>query len=62
MRARAAIGLLGILFLSGRATSQTVVQYGVLTDNTQTSGIAAGPDGNVWFTEPGAAKDRRMRR
>lgn len=51
---------LGILLLACLAGAQTVVQYGVLTWNTTAYGIAVGPDGNIWFTEPGAAQLGRI--
>jgi streptogramin lyase len=46
-----AIGL-GLLCLPGSAlAAATITEYTVPTHNRQPLGIAAGPDGNVWFTQ-----------
>ena len=39
-------------------TSGTVTEYPVPTPNSGLGGIAAGPDGALWFTEPNARQDR----
>ncbi len=49
------VGLVPIGGASGTAVS-SITEYPVPTVNANPFGIAAGPDGNLWFTEPGAGK------
>src|SRR5262249_9229459 len=42
---------LGILGAPGRVAAQAITEFPVLTLDSQPSGITAGPDGNLWFTE-----------
>src|SRR5215831_11083766 len=50
--------LSGLLFLAGCGgntplpATPTISEYRVPTPNDALEGITAGPDGNVWFTEP----------
>lgn len=55
--------LLGFLFLSRMQTSaQTITVFQVPTSNSDPSGISAGPDGNLWFTENNVGKIGRLLR
>ncbi len=43
--------LMAVTAGNAAAAAGTVTEFGGLTANNQPAGIAAGPDGNVWFTE-----------
>jgi len=46
--------------LSGRAFSQTIEEFPVPTPGSSPQFIAAGPDGNLWFTESSADRIGRI--
>src|SRR5262245_10407667 len=50
---------LGILF-GGTAGGQTITEFNIPTPATRSHYIAAGPDGNLWFTEYFASKIGRI--
>ena len=55
-----ALGL-GVVGAPGLAAAQVVVtEFPVITSNSQPSGITAGPDGNLWFTEAAAGTIGRI--
>jgi streptogramin lyase len=64
-RRRALVALLPILVctaaaIPARAATPTVTEFPTATTSTGTEGIAAGPDGKLWFTESGASKIARI--
>ena len=48
---RRLLAILPALFFATGAGAQTVTEFTIPTVNSAPNGIAAGPDGNVWFTE-----------
>jgi len=52
------VGLLGVG--APAATAATVTEFGIPTAGAQPIGIAAGPDGGLWFTENSANKIGRV--
>ena len=38
----------------------TITEYTLPTPNSQPNGVAAGPDGSIWITEPNADKIAKM--
>jgi streptogramin lyase len=46
--------------VAARAQAQNVVAYPIPTADGHPSGITAGPDGNIWFTELDASRIGRM--
>jgi streptogramin lyase len=46
--------------LPGLAAAQAITEFPIPTPASQPFGIAAGPDGNLWFTERGADKIGRI--
>jgi virginiamycin B lyase len=57
LRLAAAIGLLG---WSASAGAQSITEYPIPTSASGPNGIAAGPDGALWFTESNANKIGRI--
>ena len=56
---RLAVALAGLA--SGSAAAQPLItEFVIPTGSSQPLGIMAGPDGNLWFTEPGANKIGRI--
>ena len=51
---------LGGLALAGSLAAQTVTEFPIPTSASSPAGIAAGPDGNLWFTEVDANKIGRI--
>ena len=51
--------LWGVAFTPASATG-TITEFTIPTNGSNPFGIAAGPDGNVWFTENGAGKIGRI--
>ena len=49
---RIAAALAGLV-LAGRLAAQTVTEFPIPTSGSVLGEIAAGPDGNLWFTEGG---------
>src|SRR5262249_11945200 len=52
--------VIAALLVAAPAGAVTVTQLRVLADAPQPLGIAAGPDGNVWFTENRGSKVGRV--
>jgi streptogramin lyase len=50
------IGVLTFAAPSALALSGKIREFAVPTAGSSPSGITAGPDGNLWFTEPGGNK------
>ena len=59
LRSRAAVLVLSGLFAAGVAAAQQIVEF-PLTAGSSPAGIAAGPDGNVWFVEEHGDKVGRI--
>jgi streptogramin lyase len=51
---------LGGLVTGATAQPLVVTDFPVLTPNSAPTGITTGPDGNLWFTQPGANKIGRI--
>ena len=51
------VTLLGASF-AGIASGQVITEFPIPTADSQPDGIAAGPDGNLWFTERSRQQDR----
>src|SRR5258705_9559905 len=53
--------LASLCLLSGGAKAQVVTEFSVgITAGAQPAAIAAGPDGNLWFTEQGGNRIGRI--
>jgi streptogramin lyase len=59
-RAAVLLPLIAALFLATPAGAVTITELPLLADAPQPEGIAAGPDGNVWFAENRTAKVARV--
>ena len=57
-----ALGLsaMAVLVLPTLAAAQTITEYAVTTSSSGPFGVAAGPDGNLWFAEIFANKIGRI--
>ncbi|MFY9550232.1 MAG: hypothetical protein WAU32_03710, partial [Thermoanaerobaculia bacterium] len=59
-RSAALILALVVASLTGVARGQVITEFPVPTASSSPSGIAAGPDGNLWFTEKAGNKIGRI--
>jgi streptogramin lyase len=60
-----ALTLIVLLFLTGCGQSQKpvagiITEFAIPTHNSSPAGIAAGPDGSLWFTEADGNKIGRI--
>ena len=51
------IALFGLVFASV-ASGQTFTEFTIPTASSSPQGIGAGPDGNLWFTEPAPSSNK----
>ena len=54
----AAATLLGIGAMAGAVSGQTITEFPIPTALASPEGIAAGPDGSLWFVELRRRQDR----
>jgi virginiamycin B lyase len=50
----------GVEALEDRSTPAAVTEFPLATATPAPQGITAGPDGNLWYTDPGANKVGRL--
>ena len=55
-----AVSVLASVFVASAAWAQTITEFAIPTASSHPSEIAAGPDGNLWFTEEVANKIGRV--
>ena len=56
----ACVGWLGLSTAPAWATAGTITEFPIPTISSFPTGITAGPDGNLWFTESSVGKIGRI--